>query len=153
MRLGAVYNKIGLHWLNVVFLVEVGFVYFVTLCCHIPMPLIIAWGVSCYYDIKDLNAKCVLTSRKNQNQLLPAGSFRVRSPAVGPSTTEALHHSRPGERTENRFLRSAVTSFYNVCFPIILSSDQHVILTRPSLLGKIATMTSATLFRDPYHRS
>ena len=113
------------------------------------MPLIIARGVQGFCDIKDL----LLTSRKNQNQLLPAGSFRVRSPAVGPSTTEVLHRSRPGERTENRFPRSAVTSFYNVCFPIILSSDQHVLLTRPSLLGKIATMTSSTLFRDLYHRS
>ena len=111
------------------------------------MPLIIARGVQGFCDIKDL----LLTSRKNQNQLLPAGSFRVRSPAVGPSTTEALHRSRPGERTENRFPRSAVTSFYNVCFPIIfLSEDQHVLLTRPSLLSMMTTMTSSTLFRDTY---
>ena len=119
------------------------------------MPFIIAWGVSGAYDIKDLIAKSVsvLTSRKNQNQLLPAGPFRVRSPAVGPSTTEALHHSRPGERTENQFSKSAVASFYNVCFPLIfLSEDQHVLLTRPSLLSMIATMTSSTLCRDTYQR-
>ena len=117
------------------------------------MPFIIAWGVSGAYDIKDLIAKSasVLTSRKAQNQLLPAGPFRVRSPAVGPSTTEAFHHSRPGERTENQFSKSAVASFYNVCFPLILSTDdQHVLLTRPSLLGMIATMTSSTFFCDTY---